>query len=365
MLNAILLPIAILRASLLSLRSSKPHAVCCDLQVQLASLQNRVVLVDVENVRGKAGFRIHHGAVLAEFARWARECGIDGRILAVIDHGSNAAAYHLAPFGMGLLFAGPSETADDVIVRCVKQASAAHDVLVVTADARLRARCRRAAQRGRRLGLVNPLAFLSALFPESSFGKPAGTTHRHQLWNDSAIHQQAGDVVHTRQPSQRLAVLEQELASVTKSLANCGAWPEKRVKRTMQRRADLERRCNELQGSRVVSAAALEDVSNSAALPGQAYSQKLQCVPKTFSEMVTVLKAGVDVGKASSSRESTDERMKLAERLRKRVALWSVHEPVPDSTALSSTNSVVSLEQADGAVLEMSPARKLVEWFDM
>lgn len=75
------------------------------------------VLVDVENVRGRSDFELTHVQLLARTAVWAREHGSWGRVVAVVDHGLRASGHALWDGGVGVVFAGPEEKADDVLAR--------------------------------------------------------------------------------------------------------------------------------------------------------------------------------------------------------------------------------------------------------
>lgn len=71
------------------------------------------VLVDGNNVRGLNGFRWSAPRLHALVRAWARANGLEGRVVVVWDHGACPCAF--AADGIGLAFAGPRATADDVI----------------------------------------------------------------------------------------------------------------------------------------------------------------------------------------------------------------------------------------------------------
>ena len=131
------------------------------------------VLVDVENVRGKSSFEMTHGEVLDRIAVWARRKDMIGHVTMVVDHGSEQAAYWLGGRGVGIVFAGESLNADDVIARDVEFCIAGGDsgegggreVVVVTSDEELRCRCRSAAMRASVGGLrmISSARFLQDL----------------------------------------------------------------------------------------------------------------------------------------------------------------------------------------------------------
>ena len=131
-------------------------------RVPLASLDERVaefargagtVLVDADNVRGKGNFELSHAELISAVALWGRQHGLDGRVVVGIDHGSSADAWYLRHLGLAVCFAGPDQTADDLIARAVPCFA---NTLLVTADSGLTARCRSAAKGG--LQVIAPCA---------------------------------------------------------------------------------------------------------------------------------------------------------------------------------------------------------------
>ena len=139
-------------------------------RVPLASLDERVaefakgagtVLVDADNVRGKGNFELSHAELIRAVALWGRQRGLDGRVVVGIDHGSSADAWYLRHLGLAVCFAGPDQTADDLIARAVPCFA---NTLLVTADSGLTARCRSAAKGGLQViaacaGLLQPDAY--------------------------------------------------------------------------------------------------------------------------------------------------------------------------------------------------------------
>jgi Calcineurin-like phosphoesterase len=138
-----------------------------------------VLVVDVENVRGKSGFAYSHQDLLQRLEEYvslwkatSNACDLD--ILSVVDHGSVPTGY-LMPFG-GLVFAGPTRKADDVMAQHVvpyfcsheytnftnQQALVSH-VVVVTADQDLIRRCTRQYTRYRHARALSKLAPCPAL----------------------------------------------------------------------------------------------------------------------------------------------------------------------------------------------------------
>ena len=88
-----LLVIALARPLMLS-RSRAPYMLArshrtggLDRSVRSLAATSGVVQIDVENVRGKTGFRLGHDALLAATAQWTHEQGLFGRVVMVVDHG--------------------------------------------------------------------------------------------------------------------------------------------------------------------------------------------------------------------------------------------------------------------------------------
>jgi Calcineurin-like phosphoesterase len=121
-----------------------------------------VLVVDVENVRGKSGFAYSHQDLLQRLEQYAllwetTSNACDLGILSVVDHGSAPTGY-LMPFG-GLVFAGPTRKADDVMAQHVVPYFCSHEyehatnlvshIVVVTADQDLIRRCTRQHTRHR------------------------------------------------------------------------------------------------------------------------------------------------------------------------------------------------------------------------
>ena len=66
------------------------------LRSQIGSLEaGSLLLVDVENLRGKAGFRVDHGTIVAALACWARDWDLAGRVVLAFDHGSKRCGFYL------------------------------------------------------------------------------------------------------------------------------------------------------------------------------------------------------------------------------------------------------------------------------
>lgn len=157
----------LLSACLLPFGLVRPTRGVSGLERGIASLAatSGIVQIDVENVRGKSGFRLDHAALLAATAQWTANYNLHGRVVLVVDHGDAHQGMYLRRHGMAVVFAGRRQKADDVLARDVGYFSAVQrrDSIVVTADGGLRQRCRTKAHSARRLHLVQPTRFLESL----------------------------------------------------------------------------------------------------------------------------------------------------------------------------------------------------------
>lgn len=104
-----------------------------------------VVIIDVNNVRGKFGFRRADTiAFCGCVTRWASVNGLAGQVLLAVDHGPRPAVISVAD--TMFCFAGPRLEADDTIVFDIDWflRNGRVPVVVVTADRDLKRRCRAA-----------------------------------------------------------------------------------------------------------------------------------------------------------------------------------------------------------------------------
>jgi predicted phosphodiesterase len=123
-----------------------------------------VVIVDVENVRGRSGFAWNHDDLLEALRIWNQEACLFGKLLLCIDHGHEANSYWLPDRGYAIVFAGPHCKADDTIALELVpffSANNASNILLVTADYELMQRSKRAGTS--KLQILAPDALLSDL----------------------------------------------------------------------------------------------------------------------------------------------------------------------------------------------------------
>ena len=129
-----------------------------------ACQDSHVILVDVENLRGKSGFAVTHGEVLTALATWSRKVLVSGRLILVVDHGNEPSAIWASDAEYAVVFAGRSQKADDVLAQdLVPYLSELPQVTVVTADHELIQRCRRASGIQQSLTILPPADLLGDL----------------------------------------------------------------------------------------------------------------------------------------------------------------------------------------------------------
>ena len=154
--------------------SSSPTLASLLSDTSSSSPTNTILLIDVENVRGKSGFALSHAQFLQALETWMLMqqqqqqhqsiVSLNGRVLLLIDHGDDATAhYHhhnnnnnnKDGANYAVQFSGPLWKADDVLVEqvipyfCQQQEQQANNrgmdnIVVVTADGPLISKCQRA-----------------------------------------------------------------------------------------------------------------------------------------------------------------------------------------------------------------------------
>lgn len=173
-------------------------------------MDHAVVVVDVENVRGKSGFQWTHAQLLLAMQVWtttpessttpledaeAQPLRLYGKVLLVVDHGSQASSYWNADAGYSIVFAGPHCKADDTIALDIvpfligatlastttdtdddaaicldedpkKTLEHCSSIVVVTADRELIQRCKRAVSEKTNSNTNNNTVKLQILSPD-------------------------------------------------------------------------------------------------------------------------------------------------------------------------------------------------------
>lgn len=133
-------------------------------RMKWAADTDAVVLIDLENVRGKSDFDLTHRELLKRTTMWAKMNDLQDKVTMVVDHGSLHTAYYLPDGGLSMVFAGPRMKADDVLARDV--AFFGRNAIVITADNELMSRCRNAmanSDADLEIQFIQPIKFITDL----------------------------------------------------------------------------------------------------------------------------------------------------------------------------------------------------------
>jgi hypothetical protein len=133
-------------------------------RMKWAADTDAVVLIDLENVRGKSDFDLTHRELLKRTTMWAKMNDLQDKVTMVVDHGSLHTAYYLPDGGLSMVFAGPRMKADDVLARDV--AFFGRNAIVITADNELMSRCRNAMANSDAdldIQFIQPIKFITDL----------------------------------------------------------------------------------------------------------------------------------------------------------------------------------------------------------
>lgn len=125
-----------------------------------------VILIDVENVRGKTQFKMSHRELLKRIVLYTQLYNLEqNQVSMIIDHGSDQSEYFL-PENLGnvsLYFAGPLMKADDVLARDVAKFD--RNVALITSDVGLKSRCQSTMNRANsyKIQFLEPRQFVTDL----------------------------------------------------------------------------------------------------------------------------------------------------------------------------------------------------------
>ncbi|CAJ1950814.1 unnamed protein product [Cylindrotheca closterium] len=268
------------------------------------------VWIDVENVRGKSGFEMDHHEVLNKTSRWTKHHGLEGKVIAVVDHGSETTAVYLNDLDIAVTFSG-REKADDVIANAVGRFDAS---IVVTADGGLRSRCTRAG--GKNVINIDPVRFIDDLEATSEGDLP------HEMQNTEQ------DSPGTRSDMERR--MEEEI-KIRAQLLDAEIQLGKKKKATNKRKKKLQ--------------AKIANLRTRLASRGKSLLHEMTDVSMSETadpmEQEKLLARWQELRQKFSRREQTGDRIILAEWLRRQLV----------------TSSAASTEFAEA---ELSPARAFV-----
>ena len=129
-----------------------------------------LVIIDVENVRGKSNFQWTHQGLVESATEWRNTVHASDVLALVVDHGSIPSLHTGGPLDdrVGAFFSGDLK-ADDVIVSLVRDTEA--KTVVVTADHELKVRCQKVSVKSTQLTFMEPVSFLSEIesLPEHNY----------------------------------------------------------------------------------------------------------------------------------------------------------------------------------------------------
>lgn len=324
--------------------SHKTRIRCSTLERSVSALASTsgIVAIDAENVRGKSGFRLGHAALLAATAEWTSAHGLGGRVVVVIDHGAAHQGFYMPQHGMGVVFAGPHQKADDVLARDVGYWSAVQrrDSVVITADGGLRKRCRQKAHSSRRLHLVQPIKFIESLFSAASMAQPSQQGSLRDGFDDEGV--DGAVVPRDAAAAEELRLLDAKL-QMTKSTS-------KRAKLIRLREQLVE----EAYGAPPEAPEGDVDAAGEVGAPPPAPVYSAALTDDEALALEEGMQALRDAGLAGSSsrREKTWEREVLAEQLR--------------TALLSSLGGEMGENVNEGSTDEdgQTPAAAYVEWLN-
>jgi len=300
-----------------------------------------VVLIDLENVRGKSNFDLTHRELLKQTTMWAKMNDVEDKVTMVVDHGSSHTAFYLPEGGLSMVFAGPRMKADDVLARDI--AFFKRNAIVITADNELMSRCRNAmanAEADIEVQFIQPIKFISDLeILNNKVEKEQAKMLEEKEDNDQGKNEDASVDANDLLTAELAIKIEEEIKIRGYMYETETQMREKRNMNTPKKRRKLEKRarmlCERLAikgGQKLDHLTTLDGVSD--------YDRKFQD---------EVLSQWENLRKSATRREMTGDRILLAEHFRRSVERVSTEEAarVEDEgkTDSSLTNSYVKYIQ--------------------
>jgi Icc-related predicted phosphoesterase len=283
-----------------------------------------LVIVDVENVRGKSYFQWTHEGVIASATEWRNtQHGASVLLALVVDHGSVVELHTGGPLDdkVGIFFSGPTKKADDAIVSLLKDCNV--KTTVVTADQELKIRCRQVSNN---LDFLEPIAFLGEIAPllEHDYVLRLDEPEMDAANNNSDNVNVVGDSVRREVViRQELQMLDRVLNPKTRENGKKRQISRKQRTKLVKQRDRARERLQALfeEETNVMTLSSVLESSDSATLNG----------------VVQTVKRG-----RTFSAESTYERQLLAERLRRRlVRAGTTLSPIADYKDMSSMHDIL------------------------
>ena len=288
-----------------------------------------MILMDVENVRGKTNFQQSHEAFVARACAHHQASSSSSKnddpgtlMVLVMDHGSERTIQTGGPLSrnVGIIFAGPKQKADHVIMDLAR---ASHDnnrtavVLVVSSDNEVVQACQHGAS------ILHPLEFLNQLRGvdnvASLFPKHVQVQQQDQ---DDAQQQQNSRKMTPQQILQKEIAARQELQMIDRLIHPRGK--QKKVSRKQRTKlASRQLRAKE-RLTRVLEEAVAQGSTTLHSAIYSNYSTTTTTTSNKDNNELESLMQGVEQASRAQIRggaaETTYERQLLAERLRRRLA---------------------------------------------
>jgi Icc-related predicted phosphoesterase len=261
-----------------------------------------LLLVDVENVRGKTNFQQTHEAFVARAcAHHAKEEDI--LMVLVMDHGAQRTIQSGGPLSknMAMVFAGPGQKADDVLMD-LSRATQNQTVVVISSDNEVMKTC----QQDGGATIIDPLAFLDTLKGLNNVGTLFPKKEEDDEFKPKALDAQ--------QLLQKEVAARQELQMIDRLLNPRSKGKRSNKKMSRKQRSKLASR--QLRAKERLTRV-LED---SVVQGGTTMQSAIQSGNNTeFEAMVQGVEAASRAQIRRGAAETTYERQLLAERLRRRM----------------------------------------------
>ena len=268
-----------------------------------------LIIVDVNNVRGKSHFQWTHEGLIERAIQWRNTRphggGASVPLALVVDHGNLPSLHTSGPLDdrVGIFFSGPKKKADDVIVSLIRDCDL--KTMVVTADQDLKARCRQVSHK---LDFSDPIAFLhyAETFVEHDYVLQLDE-NKFDPGDCDNVNNAVGDSV------RREVVIRQELQMLNRLLNPKTRTNGKKRQVSRKQRTKLVRQRDRARHRLHVGLLLGGEETN-----GMTLSSVLETNSNstTLNGVVQAMKRGSTL---YNSVESTYERQLLAERLRRRL----------------------------------------------
>jgi predicted phosphodiesterase len=274
---------------------------------------NSVVWVDVENVRGKSGFELTHDQALRKTVAWTKFHNLMGKVIFVVDHGSVKEAYNHDDGVMSIVFAGPSEKADDVIAYGVPYFDRS---VVITADTGLQQRCRRGAAKNR-MHIMSPAKFLDDL---ELVGPLISSTTEGQPLDDEGETDEEGESADDGPPLSleqqvKLGKLDEEIR-LRGQILDAEIQMHKKKTMTKKRRKKLQDRIDKVRQKLALKGPSLLEEITSIETSSSSSSDKDDLDPL---QKGLLLSRWREIQNRAPRREQTGDRVVYAEQLRRQI----------------------------------------------